>query len=188
MRTLTMREIVEVYLLVLLFFGNPNLLPVRMCVERYIELGVDVFQFGGDSLEGACIGKRDFIDIARDNLSIFGIDRLLLVERRCGGFGDKLVEFRVAVAGRVGVRDAALIAQVASVNAEDRIGPGSQRYDGGVEIMSLVDLVRPDLSVKPGHLDAETYRGPLRLDDPGDPFKWRHRRVGKFDAEALAIL
>src|ERR1700685_656803 len=135
-----MREIVEVYPLVLLVFGNPTLLPVRMCVERYIELGVDVFQFGGDSLEGACIGERDFIDIARDYLSIFGIDRLLLVERRCGGCGDEVVEFGIAVAGRVGVRDAALSAQVASVNAEDRIGPGSQRDDGGIEIMSFVDL------------------------------------------------
>src|SRR5690348_4778152 len=106
-----------------------------MCIECNIELSIDVLQFGGYSLEGARVGERDFIQIARDDLSIFGISGLLLVERRCSGGCDELVELRIAVPGRVRVRDAALVAQVTSVNAKDRIGPASQRYDGGIEIM-----------------------------------------------------
>jgi hypothetical protein len=49
-------EIVEASPLVLLIFGNPDLLPVWVRVERDIELSIDVFQFGRDCLEIASIG------------------------------------------------------------------------------------------------------------------------------------
>ena len=85
-------------------------MPVRVRVERDIELGIDVFQFGRDCLEIPGICQRDFVDIACDNFGIFGIECFLLVDRRRGSFRDQLVEFRIAVTGRVGIRNATLIA------------------------------------------------------------------------------